>query len=443
MEETKNSTEQVNDSTPETTAPAADTPNCYRTIDVTVPAEEVQRETESLVSKYQKVARIPGFRAGKVPATVVRSRFASELKSEAAENLINRYAPQEIERQGLKPVSQPRIVDLHMHDGESLHFKATFEVLPEIEVSGYKELGSEPVEFSVADQEVEDALANIREQHASYNPVTEERGLAEGDYAQVSFEATPKGEAEDAQPVSVPEVMIEIGGSNTVKEFTENLRGAKPGEQRSFDVSYPEDFADSRLAGKNFAYTVTVSGIKTKTAPEYNDEFAKQLGEFANMDEVRNRIREGIEHDRKHRAEHEAKDKIVDELLKRHDFPVPEALVEATINQRLERGLRALAAQGMRSEDLKRMDFSRLREGQREAATREVKASLILDKIAEVEKIEVSDEELEREIEAVANQTRRPVDEVRERLTEDGSLERIKDSLRNQKTLDTLYRRPA
>ncbi len=415
--------------------------SCTREIQVEVPADVVVGETETLVQKYQKMARIPGFRRGKVPASIIRQRFAEDLKSEVAESLIPRFFQQETEKQGLKPVSQPRVTDLHIAQGEPLRFKATFEVMPEIEVSGYQELRPEEKEISVADEEVEAALANIREQHATYTAV-EDRALQDGDYAQVSFTGAPKDES-GSKPVQVEDVMVEVGGTNTVKEFSENLRAAKAGDERVFDVTYPEDFSDSRLAGKTFSYTVTVKGIKQKQLPELNEDFAKQVGEFENLDALRLRIRDGIKAEKEHHAEHEAKDKIVEELVKQHEFPVPEALIERQVDLRLERGLRALAAQGMRAEDLKKMDFSRLRAGQRESALREVKVALILDRIADLEHIEVNEDEVNREVEALAAQAKQPADQVRARLERDGALDRIRDRIRNEKTLDYLYRRSA
>jgi trigger factor len=208
-------------------------------------------------------------------------------------------------------------------------------------------------------------------------------------------------------------------------------------------VTYPADAQEQRLAGQTFTYTVKINGIKQKSLPELNDQFAKELGEFASLDEVKKRIREGMEEDRKQSAEHESKNKLVDELVKRNEFEVPEALVEHQIDIRLDRGIRALAAQGMRTEDIKKMDFARLRAGQREQAAQEVKASLLLDKIAEEEKIEVADEEIYREIEALARQSKQTPEAIRARLTGEGALDRIRSRIRNEKTLDFLYRQSA
>jgi trigger factor len=174
-----------------------------------------------------------------------------------------------------------------------------------------------------------------------------------------------------------------------------------------------------------------------------NDEFAKELGEFKSVDELRTRIREQLESQKRHEIEHAAKDKLVEELVSRNNFPVPESLVDQQITSRLERGFRALAAQGMRAEDMRKMDLRRLRAGQREAAVREVKASLILERIADKENIEASDTELDTEVERLAAQSRQPVEAVRKKLTDDGTLERMRERIRNEKTLDFLYQRSA
>jgi trigger factor len=239
------------------------------------------------------------------------------------------------------------------------------------------------------------------------------------------------------------DVLVEIGGKNTMPEFTENLRGANAGEERTFEVNYPQDFSDERLRGKVFTYKVKVNAIKQKTLPELNDDFAKELGEFSTLEEVRQRIREGMEGERRQAAEREAKDKLLTELIRRNEFELPEALVDHQIDIRLERGLRALAAQGLRSEDMKKMDMPRLRAGQRDQAVQEVKATLLLEKIADEEKIEVGDEEINREIEALATQTNQTPDAIRARLTRDGALDRIRNRIRNEKALDFLYRQSA
>ena len=416
-----------------------------REIEVEIPVADVNRQTDTLIQKYQKMARIPGFRRGHVPASIIRQRFSEEIKTDMVEALIPRFFRQEAERLSLHPVSQPRVTDLHLHEGEPLRFKAAFEVLPEIRLEGYKELRADKPEIAVSEADVEQSLGDVRERHATFNPI-EGRGLADGDFAQVSLDGNPKtgvGTTEDGQPVHMDEVLVEIAGQNTMPEFTENLRGTSPGDERTFDVRYPEDTQDKRLAGKTFTYVVKVQAIKQKSLPELNEEFAKQLGEFQTIDDVRKTIREQMESERKQQAEHEAKDKLVGELIQRNEFEVPESLIEQQIDIRLERGLRALAAQGLTAEQMKKMDLPRLRAGQRDQAVHDVKAALLLERVAEEENIRVSDEELSQELEALAKQSKQTSEAVRARLTRDGGLDRIRTRIRNEKTLEFLYHQSA
>jgi len=432
-----------------------------REIQVEIPLADVNRQTEALIQKYQNVARIPGFRRGHVPASIIRQRFSEEIKTDMVEALIPRFFRQEAERLSLHPVSQPRVTDLHLHDGEPLRFKAAFEVLPEIKLEGYKELRAERPEIAVSETDVEQALADVCERHATFNPV-EGRALADGDFAQVSLDGHPKAGSEsepggsksggsksggsksaEGQPVHMDEVLVEIAGQNTMPEFTENLRGASAGDERTFDVNYPQDTEDKRLAGKTFTYVVKVQALKQKSLPQANDEFAKQLGEFQTMDEVRKAIREQMEAERKHQAEHDAKEKLVRELIQRNDFEVPDSLIDQQIDIRLERGLRALAAQGLTAEQMKKMDMNRLRSGQRDQAIHDVKAALLLERVADEENLQVSDDELNQELEALAKQSKQTSEAIRARLTRDGALDRIRTRIRNEKTLDFLYRQSA
>jgi trigger factor len=423
-------------------SPTETTVSTKREIEIEVPPAEVSRETDALIQKYQKLARIPGFRRGHVPPSVIRQRFSQDIQNEVVDVLVPRYFRKETERLGLMPISQPRVTDLHAHDGEGLHFKASFEVMPEIKVEGYKDLRAEHPEISVTEEEVEESLKALQEQKAMFSPI-EGRPIADGDYAQVSLDGTPKQDETGTKPVHMDDVMVEIGGKNTMPEFTENLRGANAGDERTFHVNYPEDFSDERLRSKTFSYQVKINGIKQKTLPDLNDDFAKELGEFSTLAEVKQKIREGMEHERRHTAERDAKDKLLTELIRRNEFDVPEALVERQIDVRLERGLRALAAQGMSSEHMKKMDLPRLRAGQRDQALQEVKASLLLDKIADEERIEVGDDEINREIEALATQTNQTAEAIRARLTRDGALDRIRSRIRNEKALEFLYRQSA
>lgn len=434
-------------------------PACRREISVEIPADVVTKQQETLVQQYSKQARIPGFRKGKVPASMVRNKFSGEITSEVVEKLVPQYFKEGVLKAGFRPVSQPHIYGLEYTPGEPMKFKAAFEVLPEFELSDYKETKVAKPQINVTDEEVDAEVKQLQERQASYDPIDDERGAKKGEFVQVSFEATPKsgadaeteskqeGSAEGAegaqkpvQPVQMDEVLVEIGGENTIPEFTKHLSGAKAGEERNFDVSYADDFYDKRLAGQVFSYKVKVNALKKKTVPELNDEFAQELSpELKTFDDLKKLIRDNMEAERRHKLEHEAKDQLVEELLAKNDFSVPRSMVEHQIELRLERGLRALAAQGMKTEDMRHMDFARLRAGQLDAAIKEVKASVLLAKIAIAEKIQVTDEDLDQEIAAMAQQMKQPVEEVRGRLIKDNAVERLRDRMRSEKALNWLY----
>lgn len=426
------STTETNTETPVVTNP------CQREISVEIPEAVVLEQEKKIVANYQKHAKIPGFRAGKTPATIVKQRFNDDIKKDVIEALIPRYFREETKKQNFAPVSQPQITNLEWNAGEPLRFSASFEVMPTFEVTGYKDIKVEVEKPTVTDEDVENTVKNIQEQKAKFTDVEGDAAIQDGDYAVVSFKGT--SEKEGSEPIEMKEVLVGIGHKDTVKEFTENLLGAKPGDQKSFDVVYAEDFSEKRLAGQKIHYEVEIKGIQQKDLPELNDEFASSLApDLKTMEELRTRIREQMLHEKTHQAEHSAKDKIVDELIKRYEFPVPVSLVEHQIDQRLERGFQALAQQGLDPRQFQNMDMTRLRTAQRDGAVREVKTTMLLEKVAELEKIEISDEDLNKEVEAIANQMQQPVDGIRARLEQSGGLENIRFRMRQDKTLAALY----
>jgi trigger factor len=418
-------------------------PELTREVEVEVPADEVSRSFRTVVKKYQKQARIPGFRAGKVPETLIRTRFSDGIRQDVVESVLPAHFRTAIDAQNLKPVSQPQVTDLHLEDGQPLKFKAIFEVLPEISVEGYQQVKVEKPNTALTEEEFNAELERIRDSRSTMEPVNEDRTLVDGDWAQITFKGEIVGETTEAQPIEGQDVMIEVGGENTLASFNDALRGARPGQELKFEVSYPADFGERRLAGKTVAYDVEVKAIKKKIQPELNDDFAKELGEYEGIEDFRNKLREHIANDKERKLKAETRDKLTQALVEHYQFPVPESMVQNQIDARLDRGLRALAQQGMRTEDMRKLDFARLREAQRDSAVAEVKATLVLDKIAAAENVEVSDEELEHELELISLQTREPLDTLRERLTNEGALARIREQLRREKTGSLLYERLA
>jgi trigger factor len=407
---------------------------CKHVLEISVPAQEVDSETDRVTADVQKRAKLQGFRPGKAPASLIRKHFSSDIRQKVLESLAPKHLQKQFEAENLNVVGTPDITEVHMHDGEPLRFKAQFEVMPEIELNDYKGVEVEYHEPEVADEDVAKRLEEIRDEKAEYVNV-DPRPIEDGDHAVVSLESVS---GIDGEPVKTDEMTLEIGGGDTLPEFTENLRGAAPGDERDFTVTYPEEYGSQRLAGKTIGFHAVVKGIRKKELPELNDDFAQDLGDYRDLEELRNAVRKGIQAKRQHDAQEEAKNKIVDKLVDAHEFPVPEVFVERQVRSRVEQSLRAMAGEGIDPRNLQ-LDWSKVMSSQRDKAVREVKASLLLSKVASQESIHATRDEVDKEVERIARQQREPVAAVQMRFEKDGTMNRIANHIQTAKTLAFLF----
>jgi len=411
----------------------AEAASCRRELDLEIPADEVAKATEKVAKELARVARVPGFRPGKAPISLIKRRFAEDIKGEVLQTLVPEKVEKAVAEQKLTPVSRPEVDKLDYNEGQPLKFRAVFEVLPDFTLAEYKSLELEMPAMDITDEDVAKALEEMRERAAAFAPV-EGRAIENGDYAQLKLQGKPEGEGE---PLQADSVLCHIGAEETMEPFTENLKGANVGDHKNFDVAYPADYPDAKLAGKTYHYSVEVLGVKNKKLPELNDEFAKDVSDSTTLDELRGKVREGLEHQRDHRQKELQREKVLGELIKLHDIPVPESLVEHQMDIRLERVVRSLAAQGVDPRAVN-VDWVTLRRRQEERARDDVKAELIVDRIASAEGIEITDEELQHELEHAAGHSGESAEVLRARLTKQGTLDSMKAKLRSDKTLDWL-----
>jgi trigger factor len=399
-----------------------------------VPVEEVEAETQRAVAEVQKKARLKGFRPGKAPTRIIREYYGPEIRKKVLDSVIPKHLQQRFEQDNLNVVSRPDITDVHFHEGEPLRFKAEFEVSPAIELKEFQGLTVPYNDPQVTDADIDQRLEELREQKAEYVNV-DPRRLADGDYAVLALESInlPANEA-----VKNDEMMLEIGGKDTFEDFSRNLRGLSPGDEKEFDVAYPEDSAQRRLAGKTVAFKAVVKGLRRKELPELNDDFAQDLGDFRDLGELRETVRKSLFAQREYEAQQKAKQNLVDQIVDAHEFPVPEVFVEGQIQNRVQQQLRGLAAEGVDPRQFK-IDWERVKESQRDSAVREVKASMLLSRIAEREAIHATREEVDRELERLARQQREPIAAVRMKLEKDGTLGRIASHIQTEKTLNFLF----
>jgi len=406
---------------------------CRRELELEIPAEEVSKATDKIAKDLMRVARVPGFRPGKAPITLIKRRFAEEIKGEVLQTLVPEKVEKAVAEQKLTPVSQPQVDKLDYNEGQAVKFRAVFEVLPEFDLGSYKNLEIEMPAMDVTDEDVAKALEETRERAATFAPV-EGRAVENGDFVQLKLMGTPEG---GGDPLQADNVLCHVGAEETMEPFNTNLMGAKTGDHKEFAVEYPKDYPDPKLAAKKFNYSADVLGIKTKKLPELNDDFAKDVSDATSLDELKKKIRESLEHERDHRQKDLQREKIIAELVKTHDFPVPESLVEHQMDARLERVVRSLAQQGVDPRAVN-VDWVTLRNRQAERAKDDVKAELIVDKIASTENIDATEEDVTHELEHAASHSNESVEAIRARLTKQGALDRMKAKLRSDKTLDWL-----
>jgi trigger factor len=412
---------------------------CKREIELEIPAENVTKATEKVARDLARVARIPGFRPGKAPVTLIRRRFAGDIQGEVLQSLVPEYLEKALDEKKLVPVTRPEVDKVEFKEGEPLKFRAVFEVLPEFELGNYQGLEIQVDAVEAGEAQVDKVVEEMRERAATFVPV-EGRAAKDGDFALIKLSGMPEG---GGDPVEADNIMCHIGAEETLESFTENLRGANSGETKKFQSKYPDDYPDQKLAGKTYDYSVEVLAIKEKRLPEANDEFAKDAaGEASGVTtvaELRKKILENLEAAKEEQQSSQAREKILEALVKKHDFPVPEALVEHQMDVRLERTVRSLTAQGVDPRAVN-VDWVSLRRRQHDRAVDDVKAELLLDRVADAEKIEATDEDVEKEISALAERGGESATALRARLTKQGALDRMKSKLRSDKTIEWLYR---
>ena len=410
---------------------------CKKELTIEIPADVVRREVEKVTNHFRRVARIPGFRPGHARPALIRQHFRADIRNEVAQSLIPKFFDTAVKEQNLTVVGRPRFDDLKFEEDQPLTCKATFEVLPEIELGEYKGLEVEEESATIDDAAVDAALEEIRERAATFEVVSD-RAAADEDYVYVSYQGRDINDNAKS-PIEAREAVIHMGGKGTVAAFTENLRGAKPGETREFEVTYPGDFPQKSLAGQTVRYRVEVQSIKKKVVPPLDDELAKSVSESETLVALREEVRSGLAKQREHQVENAAMKKLLERLVEQHEFSAPEALVEAQLDRKLERVVTQLMAQGIDPRNTE-VDWRKVREESRPDAEKDVRGSLILSRIAEMESIEVSDEEVDEMVRDLAAERRETPAALKTRLTQEGGLGTIKSTRRNQKALELIYR---
>jgi len=402
---------------------------------VEIPHDVVDAEIERIARDYSRKARVPGFRPGKAPAKVIKQRYKDQILHDVAHDLIPPAVDEALRERGVEAVDTPDIRDVTVEEGQPLTFTASFDTLPSFDPGEYTTLTLRRTATTVENDAVDLAMQRLRDRAARYEPV-EGRGVDHGDTLTVDLVRT----GPDGKPDNHENVSVELGAKANPPGFDEQLLGLAVGATKTFSVHYPADYPIGELANTDVSYTVTVKSLKRRVLPELDDEFAKDLGEFDTLDALRVRVREDLEHEARHTAERELRADLMKQLAARVPFEAPPSLIERELDRRIEDFAHRLMEQNIDPRQAG-IDWNAFRESQREAAREAVAGAIVLDEVARREQLDVSNEELEREIGRYAERTGRTLAAVRARLEKEGVLWRVSAGLRREKSIDFLMAR--
>ena len=410
----------------------ADLSETKKSVAVEIPSDIVDAQIDRVARSYSRQARVPGFRQGKVPPTLIKKRFRDQILHDVAHDLIPRAIDEALRERGLEPVDTPDVKDVTLDEGQALTFTATFETLPPIDPGPLNTISLRRPAVTLEEDAVEKTLAQLQARAARYAPV-EGRGVEGGDTVTLDMERQPTAAGERADHHH--DVAIEIGGKANPPGLDDELKGLTAGAEKSFTIHYPDDYAVKEMAGTSVSYTVKVRDIRTRILPALDDEFAKDIGEFETLQALRERIQQDLQREADAEADRNLKSDLLKELAARVTVDVPDALVERELDRRTEEFARRLMDQQI---DPRRanIDWDQFRDSQREASRESVKSALVLDEISRREHVTVTDDDIERDVAEYAGRSGRTPAAVRATLEKEGALSRLSAGLRREKTMD-------
>lgn len=406
-----------------------------RKLSIEIPAETAASEFDRVARDFMKHANLPGFRRGKAPLSLIKRRFEGDIRGEVIQKLVPESYEQAIKEKDLKPLGQPSLENLAAKEGEPLMFDALIEVKPEITLPKYKGLSVKVESEPVTDEAVEQELEQLRERNAQLVSV-ENRAAKDGDFVTVSLQGEYLDEEAkgSVDPISEDEVVVQVGDEQTHTAFSEALTGVSKSDEKSFEVDYAEDYPEKRLAGHTLRFSVKVAEIKCKELPELNDDFAKDLREYETIKELRQKIRKTLEEASSRNHDNEVRKALVTKLNESVEFEVPDVLVEERMNDRLRDLAANVVSQGI-DPSRSNIDWKKIREDMRVDVVNEVQTRMLLDEVAQEEAIEVTKEELEGEIDRMAESMQQPREKVAQYFQQENRLEGLRGDIMRQKAL--------
>jgi len=402
-----------------------------RHLDIELPADALADEFEKGVGRLSRTIKLPGFRKGKIPKDVIRARFRGDVLKDAVSDLVPHALGEALKERNLYPLDDPRITKLESDLGKPLRFRASFEVMPEVEAKVYQDLEVVKPNTEVTDEQLAAGIEAIREQHARFDPI-EGRGAQDGDFVMGDLTERPQGggKAEKHEGVT-----IEVGSDFYHGALHGELQGKTPGDVLRFAASFPAEHPARARAGKSYDVEFHLLELKQKVLPEADDELAKDLGEYQTLSELKAELRKRGEERARHEDEQELRRRLLSKLAEANPLEAPISLVEMELDSRLESALRDLHQRGI-DPKATGIDWRKVREDEREGAALAVRVTLLLDKVAEREGLIATEEELEAEIGRYAEAMEKSPAALRAQMAKDGALDRVRGRIRREKAVD-------
>jgi trigger factor len=404
---------------------------CKRRLAVEAPVDVVQQEWERAYGRVQKQARLPGFRKGHVPRSLVKVHFSDDVRREVAEHLIPDVYRKALTEANLEPVNEPDLQEVKLEEGAPLSFVAVVEVKPAISLGDYKGVEVQHAPVAVTADDLSAALEQMREQQAQFHAV--ERPAATGDLVVVDYTIAIDGHPASSQTG----YEFLVGGGNVLPEIDDAVVGVRAGEERQITLRFADDHRREDLRGRGGQATVKVVEVKEKALPALDDDFAKSIGEFETLEALRGELLKQLEARRQHDETRALQEKVVDAVVARHEFTVPDALVMRQVAHRIEHARESVRRQGIDPEQMP-WDYQKLIAELRPNAEKSVRRALLLEAIADKESITPTDADVDAEVEKMAQASQRPTPAVRRMMEKSGDLEGLRQGLRDRMTLELL-----
>ncbi|HLV31154.1 MAG TPA: trigger factor [Chitinispirillaceae bacterium] len=400
-----------------------------RVIDIEVPQEEIEGAFNQKLKKYKNEIKMPGFRPGKVPESLIKQRFGASIRAEVVEEFVQKSFREACETNQIFPVSQPKVNSIKDEENAPLVFQIEAQVDPKIEIKGYDKLKVKATPKKIKDSDVDQAIEELRERFAEFKDV--DRPAKKGDYIRLEYQKIII-DGQERTDLKNPDYPVELGGEGRIKDFDKGLFGHSAGESVDLNIKFPKDYPDVDAAGKNAEFTIKINSVQEKSLPEINDEFLKKVGQIESDEALREQIFKNLEQEEQNKAKGDAYNKAIDILIKENPFEVPPVRIEQFLDY-MQQETQKYQRPGMPA-----MTRQEIEEQYHETAIRSIKRQRIIDYVASKEKIKPTKEEVDNEIQKVAEMYNQQFENIKQVFRQNGTTLRIRDDIKERKTLDYL-----